>query len=136
MNCISISALFALKGLPSSMGSSSLPAIIQLEYCTHVSRITITLILVRPCYRHVFKQFVGMSNYCRSQTKLREGNVFTHVCLSTGGGNLPSHNAMGQQTPHLQRQIPPPGQKADPPPICRWSTSERYTSYWNASLVL
>ena len=44
-------------------------------------------------------------------------NVFTHVCLSRKGG-LPSHNAMGR-----------------PPYIGRQSTSGRYASYWNASLL-
>ena len=40
------------------------------------------------------------------QTKLREGNVFTRVCLFTGG--LPSHNAMEQAEP------PPPPLSRNP----------------------
>ena len=49
------------------------------------------------------------------QTKLREGNVFTAVCLSVHRGlGLPSHNAMGQADPP---------QKDDPP---RRMTPPRY----------
>ena len=44
--------------------------------------------------------FQCFNEHYRPQTKLREGNVFTHVRLSTGGGSLPSHNAMGQADPY------------------------------------
>ena len=46
-----------------------------------------------------------LCNYCRPQTKLREGNVFTGVCLSTGrrSGHLSSHILSGG---YLWYQVP------------------------------
>ena len=46
---------------------------------------------------------MNKKHHCRQQTKFREGNVFTRVCLFTGGGGLSSHNAVGQADP-----TPPP----------------------------
>ena len=39
-------------------------------------------------------------NFYRPQTKLREGNVFTHVCLSTGGVYPSMHLGRGCVTQH------------------------------------
>ena len=85
-------------------------------------------------------------------TKLGQGNVFTGVCLSTGGSasvhaGMPDPPGPGTPPPGSR---PPPG--ADPPPRSRpssgpgtppppresdariWSMSGQYASYWNAFL--
>ena len=55
--------------------------------------------------------------FYRSQTKLREGNVFTPVCHSVYMGGLPSHNAMGLAYPPPPNRTPrnqtPPRQDTD-----------------------
>ena len=57
--------------------------------------------------------FGNRQYYYRPQTKVQEGNVFTHVCLFIG--SLPSHNAMGQADPSLaRRQIPSQGADSAP----------------------
>ena len=43
--------------------------------------------------------------FYRPHKKYGEGNVFTGVCLFTGGG-LHSHNAMGRQTPSPKKADP------------------------------
>ena len=56
-------------------------------------------------------------NFYSPQTKLREGNVFTHICDSVHGGGLcPGKYLSGR---------PPPGTVK----------SGRYTSCWNAFLL-
>ena len=65
--------------------------------------------------------------FYRPQTKLREGNVFTPVCLSfcSQGGCLPQC-MLGYTTTTTPRQTPPP-----------WADGHccgRYASYWNAFL--
>ena len=70
---------------------------------------------------------------------LGQGNVFTGVCLSTGGW-LPSM----RHRSHSQGVYPPPPESRHPPhgdrsPGCRHppgirSTSGLYASYWNANL--
>ena len=60
-------------------------------------------------------------------TKLREGNVFTGVCLFKGVGT------------HPQGWICPGGGYSPPPQYMGYygirSTSGRYASYWNAFLL-
>ena len=68
---------------------------------------------------------INVINY-RPQTKLREDNVITAVCLFTWGSDYPQCHAEGR---------PPPPQKADPPPSIQ-SPGGRYTSYWNAYLLM
>ena len=67
-----------------------------------------------PHYNLLYFSFAFVSgNFYLLQTKLREGNVFTHVCLFTGG--LPSHNAMRQADTHPwpgDRPLPLPAQEA------------------------
>ena len=91
-------------------------------------------------------------------TKLGQGNVFTGVCLSTGGGegvclsacwdarppqtrHTPQSRPPPEQTPPRTRHTPPeqtpPWDQAHPPPGADSSirsTSGRYASYWNALL--
>ena len=44
--------------------------------------------------------------YHRRQTKLQESNIFTGVCLLTGGGGgYAFHNAMGQANPYRQTPL-------------------------------
>ena len=52
-------------------------------------------------------------------------NIFTGVCLSTGGGGLNDRDTPGQRHPH--GQIP----SMDRPPTVK---SGRYASYWNTFL--
>ena len=48
--------------------------------------------------------------------RVREGNVFTGVCLFTRRGDLPSHNLTGRQTP-LYACTPLPPKETEPSPI-------------------
>ena len=90
-------------------------------------------------------------------TKLGQGNIFTSVCLSTGGRGVclsacwdthsttppPSrHPTPPDQAPPLPDPLPdqaPPGADTPPPREADCSirlTSGRYASYWNAFLFL
>ena len=82
--------------------------------------------LEQGCFHGDMEVIVLVVPHYHPQTKLWEGNVLTHVCLSTGGGGgLPSHNAMGQAKPpsigrpsSVGRSLPPLdttgyGQQAD-----------------------
>ena len=75
-------------------------------------------------------------------TKLCLGNIFTSVCLSTGGclsqcilGYTPNNRSrqsprsIPPKSPHPPKSRPP---RAEPP--CIWSMSGRYASQWNAFL--
>ena len=61
---------------------------------------------------------LGWSHYYRALTKLREGNVFTHVCLSTGGECIPACTWTGVY-PFLIRPLstPTPVHTPSPPPV-------------------
>ena len=84
-------------------------------------------------------------------TKLRQGNVFTHVCHSVHGGCLPHPlraDIPQADTPPVQTPQQTPPSQADtlgqtPSPMANTpravhagirSTSGRYASYWNAFL--
>ena len=62
-----------------------------------------------------------------------EGYVFTHVCLSTGGGVVRSSgvcvHGRGMRGRRDVAHMPPPGRYQE-----IWSMSGRYASYWNAFL--
>ena len=92
---------------------------------------------------------VWVSHY-RPQTKLRQGNVFIGVCLSTGGisgsvsllwggylwYHVPSGGIQVSRGGHVQEvgtHPPPPGYMGQ---YEIWSTSGRYASCWNAFLFL
>ena len=91
-------------------------------------------------YRHCARQRMGSNDLCpgpgqgpgpmqkiyRPQTKLREGNVFTGLCLFTGRGVVPSCRTPGT--------VSPPGPYPPPPP--RNHKSGRYASYWNVLFTL
>ena len=70
-----------------------------------------------------------------ASTKLGQGNIFTSVCLSTGGRGV-CLSACWDTHPPPGADHPPSG--ADPPPPPREAdcsirlTSGRYASYWNA----
>ena len=69
---------------------------------------------------HISRNGILLSYY-RPQTKLREGNVFTGVCLSTGEGCIqwaPSEVCTPPRSMHVPHQ----------------STGRWYASFWNASL--
>ena len=98
---------------------------------------------------------VSLNAFLPAATKLGQGNIFTSVCLSTGGstsvhdGMLPPLGAdapPGADTPWDQTplwdQTHPPG--ADTPPLPHpweqtpptiWSMSGWYASHWNAFLL-
>ena len=78
----------------------------------------------------------------RPQRSCGQGNIFTGVCLSTGGGGCLPQCMLGCHTPQMEN---PPGRWRTPP---GWrtppreadssirSTSGRYASYWNAYLCI
>ena len=85
-------------------------------------------------------------------TKLGQGNIFTGVCLSTGG-SASVHAGIYPRWEHPPGQTPPPWYQTRPgpdlpggdPPGTRpsreadssiRSTSGRYASYWNAFLFM
>ena len=87
-------------------------------------------------YRHCARQRMGSNDLCprqgpgpmqkiyRPQTNLRDGKVFTGVCLFTGRGEVPSFRTPRDRT--TQDHIPPP----------RNHKSERYALYFNALFTL
>ena len=71
--------------------------------------------------------------YYRPETKLREGNVFTRVCLYTGGVSVPGGRGYVPRGvwhyPQEQRPPSPPGNRHP-----RNHKSGRYAFYWNVFL--
>ena len=62
----------------------------------------------------------SMNNYYRPQRSCGQGNVFTAVCLSTGGGRVSASVHAGMPFPPRTRQTPPgtgrsPWDQPDPP---------------------
>ena len=76
--------------------------------------------------------------YYRPQRSCGQGNVFTGVCLSTGGRVSASVHAGMPDPPPRTRQTPPRDQADNPPSreadSSIRSTSGRYASHWNAFL--
>ena len=75
----------------------------------------------------------------RPPTKLREGNAFTGVCLSTGGVGYPWYQVLsggsiqGDRSSAGIRAVGHPGGVYPTPPPPEWNA--RYASYWNAFLL-
>ena len=85
-----------------------------------------------------------LKTYYRPQRSCGEGNVFTGMCLSTGGGRVSASVYAGMPDPPRPGRHPlprpgrhPPGTRQTPPQVADSSiryTSGQYASYWNAYL--
>ena len=72
--------------------------------------------------------------YYRPKRSFGQGNIFTSVCLSTGGGGACSKFSGGVPAPNFRGGVPAPNFGGGPPIFGIRSTFGRYASYWNAFL--